>query len=87
MGRQRKNYTAAFEAQVALAAIRGDSTANDRAAKHGLHPTLVSNWKKTRLDPAAMIALDGPRVHEVLLQGLASPEHAAFVERMRQAAS
>ena len=41
----------------------------------------------TRLDPAAMIALDGPRVHEVLLQGLASPEHAAFVERMRQAAS
>ena len=36
------------------------------------------------LDPAAMIALDAPRVHEVLLQGLASPEHAAFVERMRQ---
>ena len=37
------------------------------------------------LDPAAMVALDAGRVHEVLLQGIASPEHAAFVERMRQA--
>ena len=33
------------------------------------------------LDPAAMAALDAPRVHAVLLQGIASPEHAAFVER------
>ncbi len=37
------------------------------------------------LDPAAMTGLDAERVHEVLLQGIASPEHAAFVERMRQA--
>jgi len=37
------------------------------------------------LDPAAMVALDAARVHEVLLQGIASDEHAAFVERMRQA--
>jgi Uma2 family endonuclease len=37
------------------------------------------------LDPAAMAGLDAVRVHEVLLQGIASPDHAAFVERMRQA--
>ena len=37
------------------------------------------------LDPAAMVALDAGRVHEVLLRGVASPEHAAFVERMRRA--
>ena len=36
------------------------------------------------LDPAAMARLDAARVHEVLLQGIASPEHADFVERMRQ---
>ena len=36
------------------------------------------------LDPAAMVGLDAGRVHEVLLQGIASPDHAAFVERMRQ---
>jgi Uma2 family endonuclease len=31
------------------------------------------------LDPAALLRLDGKRVREVLRQGLASPEHAAFV--------
>lgn len=52
MGRQRKSYTAALKAQVALAAVRGDCTANELAARHGLHPTLVSNWKKALLDGA-----------------------------------
>jgi transposase-like protein len=52
MGRQRKSYTAAFKAQVALAAIRGDCTANELAAKHGLHPTLISNWKTALLGGA-----------------------------------
>ena len=52
MARPRKSYTAAFKAQVALAAVKGDSTANELAAKHGIHPTLVSNWKKALLDGA-----------------------------------
>ena len=52
MARQKRSYTAAFKAQVALAALKGDSTANELAAKHGLHPTLVSNWKKALLDGA-----------------------------------
>jgi putative transposase len=52
MARQKRSYTAAFKAQVALAALKGDSTANELAAKHGIHPTLVSNWKKALLDGA-----------------------------------
>ena len=59
MGRQRKNYTAAFEAQIALAAIRGDCTANELAAKHGLHPTLISNWKKALLEGAETFFAEG----------------------------
>ena len=35
------------------------------------------------LDPAAMMALDAARVLTVLQLGIASPEHAAFVERLR----
>jgi transposase len=62
MGRQRKNYSAAFEAQVALAAIRGDCTANERAAKHGLHPTLISNWKTTLLDGAESFFAGGKAI-------------------------
>jgi Uma2 family endonuclease len=35
------------------------------------------------LDPAALLAGDGPRLMAVLQQGLASPEHAALIERLR----
>jgi Uma2 family endonuclease len=37
------------------------------------------------LDPEAMIRGDFARVLQVLQQGIASPEHAAFVARLRQA--
>ena len=59
MGRQRKSYSAAFKAQVALAAIRGDCTANELAAKHSLHPTLISNWKKALLEGAETCFAEG----------------------------
>jgi hypothetical protein len=39
------------------------------------------------LDPQALIAADGPRVLAVHQQGVASPEHAAFVARLRQSGS
>ncbi len=38
-----------------------------------------------RLDPAALLNHDLTRVLAVLQQGLATPEHAAFVERLEQA--
>jgi transposase len=59
MVRQKRSYTAAFKAQVALAALRGDSTANELAARHGIHPTLVSNWKKALLDGAPGLFTEG----------------------------
>ena len=61
MARQRKSYSAAFKARVALAAVRGDSTANELAAQHGVHPTLVSNWKKALLDGAESLFADPAR--------------------------
>lgn len=39
------------------------------------------------LDPAALLRLDGKRLKEVLQQGLATPEHAAFVARLAAAKS
>jgi hypothetical protein len=38
------------------------------------------------LDPTALVSGDLPRVHQVLQQGLASPEHAAFVAELRRRA-
>ena len=59
MARPRKSYTASFKVKVALAALRGDSTANELAAQHQIHPTLVSNWKKALLDGAATLFAEG----------------------------
>jgi len=60
MGR-RKNHPAAFKAQVALAAVRGDRTVNELAAQFGVHPTLIHEWKRRRLAGAAAIFEGGAK--------------------------
>ena len=46
MAGKRKQHTAAFKAQVALAALKGDRTVNELASQFGVHPTLIHGWKK-----------------------------------------
>jgi transposase len=52
MARPRKTHPAAFKAQVALAAFKGDKTVNELASQHGVHPTLIHAWKKQLLQGA-----------------------------------
>ncbi len=49
MTRNRKTHSAAFKAQVALAALRQDRAVNELASHHGFHPTLIHAWKKQLL--------------------------------------
>jgi len=49
MAGKRKSHTAAFKAQVALAALKGDKTVNELAGHYGVHPTLIHAWKKQLL--------------------------------------
>lgn len=46
MAGKRKQHTAAFKAQVALAALKGDKTVNELAGQFAVHPTLIHGWKK-----------------------------------------
>jgi transposase-like protein len=55
MAGKRKQHTATFKAQVALAAVRGQQTVNELASQHGVHPTLIHDWKKRLLAGAAGI--------------------------------
>jgi transposase len=50
--KKRQRHTAAFKAQVALAAVKGDKTVNELASQHGVHPTLIHGWKKQLLGSA-----------------------------------
>jgi putative transposase len=52
MAGKRKSHSAAFKAQVALAALKGDKTINELASQFGVHPTLIHAWKKLLLQDA-----------------------------------
>ncbi len=52
---KRRNYSAAFKARVALEALRGDQTLAELASKHGVHPNLITNWKRQASDGMADI--------------------------------
>ena len=42
----RRNFAAAFKAKVALAALVGDKTLAELAAKHDVHPNMITQWKR-----------------------------------------
>ena len=45
MGRKRQTFSKNFKARVVLEALREESTIQEIAVKHGVHPNQVSQWK------------------------------------------
>jgi putative transposase len=62
MAGKRKQHTAAFKAQVALAALKADKTVNELAGQFGVHPTLIHGWKKQLLAGADQVFSNGARL-------------------------
>ena len=50
MKNKRNNYSAAFKAKVALAAVKGDKTIAELASQYEVHPTQIAQWKKQLLE-------------------------------------
>ncbi|OQW36142.1 MAG: transposase [Nitrospira sp. SG-bin1] len=55
MKRTRRNHGAAFKAQVALAAVKGDRTVAELAEHFQVHPTQITDWKQQLLARAATV--------------------------------
>jgi transposase-like protein/transposase len=84
MAGERNTHTAAFKAQVALAAVRGDRTMGELAVHYGVHRTLIHAWRRQLLTRAEAV-FPGRKVAglmESLLQeyrDLRALEHQAFL--------
>ena len=52
MKRTRRNHGAAFKAQVAFAAVKGEKTLAELATQFGVHPTQITEWKQQLLTRA-----------------------------------
>ena len=55
MGRQRRKFTGAFKAKIALEAIKGQRTVQELATGYGVHPNQITNWKKQLIAASADI--------------------------------
>jgi putative transposase len=59
---QKRNYDAAFKAKIALELVKGQKTVNEIATEHGLHPNMITKWKKQLLDELPGIFSNGNSV-------------------------
>jgi transposase-like protein len=55
MGKQRRQFTGAFKAKIALEAIKGQRTVQELATGYGVHPNQITKWKKQLIAAAADI--------------------------------
>ena len=55
MGKKRKKYSSEFKAKVALAALKNEETTAELAQRFGVHPTMISAWKRSLLEGVAEV--------------------------------
>ncbi|SEG02536.1 helix-turn-helix domain-containing protein [Nitrosomonas ureae] len=53
MSKKPTQYSSEFKAKVALAAIRGDETIAQLAARYGIHPTQINSWRRQLIEQVA----------------------------------
>jgi transposase len=64
MTSKRKRYSAEFKAKVALEALRGELTTAQLATKHGIHQTMVGEWKRQAMAGLAAVFADRSAAQE-----------------------
>lgn len=60
--RTRRQFNGAFKAKVVLEALREQKTIHEIAQENGIHPHIISVWKKKLFENLPQF-FDGPSVH------------------------
>ena len=47
---KRKRYSAEFKAKVAMEALHGELTTAQLATKHGVHQTVIGDWRRQAVE-------------------------------------
>jgi transposase len=63
--RARRNHSAAFKAQVALAAVKGEKTLAELSQQFDVHVNQITTWKGQLLEGAAGVFGSGPAQPDV----------------------
>jgi len=66
MSKQRRRFSAAEKAKIALSAVKGEMTVAEIVSKYSVHATQVNKWKKQALEqlPAAFSGKQKQIEHE-----------------------
>jgi transposase len=84
---KRTRYLAEFKARVALDALRGELTTAQLATKHGIHQTMVGDWKRQAIEGMAAVfsgktaAQESARAGEAEVEKLHAKIGQLLVER------
>ena len=80
---KRKNHSPEFKAKVALEAIREEMTLAELSKKYGVHPNMISTWKRTAIvDMSSAFQRgksDDTRTSEAEIDNLATSNNLSFV--------
>ncbi len=82
MRKPRKHHSAAFKAQVALAAVKGEHTINELASQFGVHPTMIHSWKKLLLESVEDLFARGGGIKAAVNDAEAQREKAELYEQI-----
>jgi len=55
MTRKRRIHSDEFKARVALEAVKGVKTLSELSSIHGIHPTVIAQWKRRLIDGSAEV--------------------------------
>lgn len=73
---KRRRFSAEFKAKVALAALKGEQTLSELAARFEVHPTMIAQWKRQAVEGLEQVFSDSSAKREEVSEAQIKELHA-----------